>query len=75
MECEPGLASAVVFVGTLAQAAAEALEEHRRELQQAVGIEARLKRTPTLRFVADPAIAAGEAVEAALRRARERWPG
>ncbi len=75
VETEPGLARAVVYVGTLAESAAAALEEHRRELQHAVGVEARLKRTPTLRFVADPAIAAGDAVEAALRRARERRPG
>jgi ribosome-binding factor A len=50
------------------------LEARRTELQSAIAREVRLKRTPTLSFVADPAVAAGERVEEALRRARQDEP-
>jgi ribosome-binding factor A len=33
-------------------------------------VQTRLKRTPKLSFLADPAIAAGEGVEGAIRRLR-----
>ena len=46
----------------------------RPELQAAIAREVRLKRTPTLSFMADPAIAAGERVEEALRRIRHDDP-
>ncbi|HUZ21704.1 MAG TPA: ribosome-binding factor A [Acidimicrobiales bacterium] len=68
--CEPDLRHAVVYLASLPEGAAEALEEHRRGLQSAIGAQVRMKRTPTLSFAADPAIAAGERIEEALRRAR-----
>ncbi len=74
VDCDRGLQSATVYVASLTDEVADALEEHRRILQRTVGSEVRMKWTPTLRFAADPAIAAGEAVEEALRRARLR-PG
>ena len=46
----------------------------RTQLQAAISREVRLKRTPTLSFVADPAIAAGERVEEALRRIQHDEP-
>ncbi len=67
---EPDLRHATVFMTSLPEGAAPALEAKRSELQAAIAREVRLKRTPTLSFVADPAIAAGERVEEALRRAR-----
>jgi len=70
VECEPGLRQAVVYMASLPAEAVEALEEHRRALQRAIGTEARLKRTPALGFRADPAVQAGAAVEDALRRAK-----
>ncbi|HVC25372.1 MAG TPA: ribosome-binding factor A [Acidimicrobiales bacterium] len=70
VECEPGLRQAVVFMASLPGDGAEALEEHRRALQRAIGIEARLKRTPALAFRADPSVEAGAKVDAALRRAK-----
>ncbi|MDA8290683.1 MAG: ribosome-binding factor A [Actinomycetota bacterium] len=70
VECDPSLRQAVVLLSSLPAAAGEALEEHRRALQRAIADEARLKRTPTLGFVADPAVRAGAAVEEALRRAK-----
>jgi ribosome-binding factor A len=62
------LRTAVVYVGTLESEAAEALEERRVGLQQRVGREVRLKRTPRLAFAADPAVSAGARVEEVLRR-------
>lgn len=70
VECEPGLRQAVVFLSSLPEVAADALEEQRRVLQRAIGDEARMKRTPALAFRADPGVQAGAAVEEALRRAK-----
>lgn len=67
---DPDLRHATVFMASLPEGALEALEGRRPELQASIAREVRLKRTPTLSFVADPAIAAGERVEEALRRAR-----
>ena len=64
------LRHATVYMASLPEGALPALEAKRLELQAAIAREVRLKRTPTLSFVADPAIAAGERVEEALRRAR-----
>jgi ribosome-binding factor A len=68
---EPDLRHATVFMASLPEGACEALEARRGELQASIAREVRLKRTPTLSFVPDPAIAAGERVEEALRRARQ----
>lgn len=45
----------------------EQLEEVRRRLQQSIARQARLKHTPELRFEPDPAVRAGEHIEAVLR--------
>lgn len=68
---DPDLRHATVFMASLPEGALEALEARRLQLQGAIAREVRMKRTPTLSFVADPAIAAGERVEEALRRARQ----
>jgi ribosome-binding factor A len=67
---DPDLRHATVYMASLPDAAVPALEAKRHDLQAAIAREVRLKRTPTLSFAADPAIAAGERVEEALRRAR-----
>ncbi len=72
VECEPDLRHAAVLLAHLDEEAAAVLEEHRSALQAAIGSQAHLRRTPALRFLADPAIEAGERVEAALRRAARR---
>jgi ribosome-binding factor A len=68
VETAPDLRSATVFLSSLPEEAAEALEERRPQLQATVGRQMRIKRTPRLSFVADPAIRSGAAVEEVLRR-------
>jgi ribosome-binding factor A len=68
IDCAPDLRQAIVYLSSISDDAAEALEERRLALQSCVGREVRMKRTPRLTFVADPAIVTGEAVESALRR-------
>lgn len=72
--CEEDLRHAVVFFASLPEGAAGALEEHRRHLQGCLGAEMRTKRTPTLHFAADPAVATGNRIEDALRRLRPSTP-
>jgi len=62
------LRGATVYLDGLGDEAAEALEERRSQLQRQLGKQVRMKRTPRLRFAADPAVAEGERIEAALRR-------
>ena len=74
--CEADLRHAVVYLASISTECAEALEEHRRDVQSALGSQNRLKRTPALRFTVDPAIVEGNKVEEALRRAkRQSAPG
>jgi ribosome-binding factor A len=68
VETEPDLRHATVFLASLPEAGREALEQHRVRLQAVIARQVRLRRTPSLRFLADPAVVAGAAVEAALRR-------
>jgi ribosome-binding factor A len=70
VETAPDLRNATVYLSTLEPEAAEALEERRIQLQRTVGRQMRIKRTPRLAFVADPAIKSGAAVEEALRRVK-----
>ena len=67
VECDPDLRHAVVFLSSLDKQEAEALAESRVRLQAAIAAEVRLKRTPQLRFAADPAVQAGQRVEDILR--------
>ena len=71
VETAPDLRNATVFLSTLGEEAAEALEERRNQLQGMIGRQVRIKRTPRLSFVADPAVRSGAAVEEALRRIRQ----
>jgi ribosome-binding factor A len=64
----PDLRTATVFFDSLTEQAAESLHEHRAQIQASVNVQTRLKRTPRLTFAADPAVAAGEGVDEALRR-------
>jgi ribosome-binding factor A len=68
---EPGLSHAVVWFSSLSrgdpEGVAVALGEHRIRLQKAIGRQLRLRGTPLLSFVPDPAIASGSRVEELLR--------
>ena len=72
VDCDPDLRRATVyFDGPLGaagdEAVAEALGDVRIRLQKAIGAQARLKRTPELRFRPDPAVRAGEHIDEVLR--------
>lgn len=67
VDCDPDLRHAVVYLSSLDEQEAEALAEARVRLQSAISSQVRLKRTPQLRFEADPAVAAGRRVEEILR--------
>jgi ribosome-binding factor A len=70
VKCEPGFSQAVVYLDSLTEDGSQALSDHRKALQALIARQVHLRRTPLLSFTADPAIAAGAAVEAALRRAK-----
>jgi ribosome-binding factor A len=67
IEVEPDLRNAKVWLTSLGEETAEALEEHRLRIQSAIAGQVRLKRTPHLTFAADPAIAAGMRIEEIIR--------
>ncbi len=71
VETSPDLRQAVVFFDSLTSDAREALEDLRVEIQSAVNVQTRLKRTPKLSFREDPAVAQGEAVDEVLRRSHD----
>jgi len=68
VETTPDMRQAMVYLDSLSEAAAAALAERRAQIQGSVNAQTRLKRTPKLSFMADPAIASGNAVEDVLRR-------
>jgi ribosome-binding factor A len=65
------LSHATVYLSALDEQTAEALEELRPELQQSIGRQVRMKRTPRLHFAADPAVAHAMRVEEILRKMHE----
>ncbi len=72
VECEPDLRRAKVYYDSLDgpegdEIVLAALAELRPRLQAAVNREARLKRTPELRFEPDPAVRTALRLEAVLR--------
>jgi ribosome-binding factor A len=68
VETSPDIRQATIYLDSISEEAADALEERRVALQSAIGRQSKLKRTPKLRFVPDPAIAHGAAIDEALRR-------
>jgi ribosome-binding factor A len=66
--------NATVYLASMDDEAAAALEERRPQLQKLIGSQVTMKRTPCLTFKADPAIVAGSRVEELLRGMdREGW--
>ena len=74
VDTAPDLRHATVFLSSLSREAAAALDDRRVQVQRAVGRQVQMKRTPQLAFVQDPAVVAGDRVEAVLRRIRETAP-
>jgi ribosome-binding factor A len=62
------LRQATVYLSSLSDDAADALDERRVQVQRAVARQTQLKRTPQLSFAQDPAVVAGGRVEDLLRR-------
>ncbi|HUY63664.1 MAG TPA: 30S ribosome-binding factor RbfA [Acidimicrobiales bacterium] len=70
VDTSPDLRHAVVYLSSLSDLMAEALADQRTQLQQAIGRQVRLKRTPQLTFAVDPGVAHGSRVEEILRHLR-----
>jgi len=68
VQCEPDLRHATVLMSSMGESQIEALGAMRVSLQAAISRELRLRRTPQLRFTADPAVAAGQRIEEILAR-------
>ena len=68
VETTQDLRQAMVFFDSLTPETRIALEERRAQIQSAVNVQTRFKRTPKLSFMADPTVASGEAVEEIIRR-------
>jgi ribosome-binding factor A len=71
---DPDLRHAVVEFSSLGEGedeAVEALDEHRIKLQGAIARQARLKRTPELRFKVDTVIQTGARIDELLRDERD----
>jgi ribosome-binding factor A len=71
VQCDPDLRHATVLLASMTEEEEHALDQARVRLQAAVSHEVRMKRTPQLRFVADPAVAAGQRIEDILRSLEE----
>lgn len=71
VEVDPDLRHATVWLSSLSSESQEALGQHRVRLQAAIGRQMRMKRTPELRFRADPAVETGQRVEDILRGLEE----
>lgn len=67
VDCDPDLRHAVVYLSSLEKDDALALAAVRVRLQAAISDQVHLKRTPQLRFEADPAVAEGSRIEDILR--------
>lgn len=75
VDCDPDLRRATVYMSSLDEQEEQALAEARVRLQSAISHEVRLKRTPQLRFAADPAVATGQRIEDILRGLPEAAAG
>ncbi len=62
------LRQAKVYLSSLSEDAAAALDERRVQVQKAVARQTKLKRTPLLSFAQDPAVVAGSRVDDLIRR-------
>lgn len=79
VDTAPNLRHAKVYVDVLgrddAEPAIEALTGAARRLQAAIGRQVRIKYTPTLEFLHDPAVVTGERIDAILRSIKPESSG
>ncbi|HEY4929212.1 MAG TPA: 30S ribosome-binding factor RbfA [Acidimicrobiales bacterium] len=71
IETTSDLRQATVFLSSLSDEAATALDDRRVQVQKAVARQTQFKRTPQLTFVQDPAVLTGNRIEDLLRQIRE----
>jgi ribosome-binding factor A len=71
IETTSDLRQATVFLSSLSDEAATALDHRRVQVQKAVARQTQFKRTPQLTFVQDPAVLTGNRIEDLLRQIRE----
>ena len=71
VQVDPDLRHATVWLSSLSSESELALAQHRVRLQAAIGRQMRMKRTPELRFRADPAVETGQRIEDILRGLEE----
>jgi ribosome-binding factor A len=71
VDVDPDLRHATVWLSSLSSDSEVALGQHRVRLQAAIGRQMRMKRTPELRFRADPAVEGGQRIEDILRGLEE----
>jgi ribosome-binding factor A len=67
VQCDPDLRHALVLLSSMNEDEEAALSASRARLQAAISSQVRLKRTPQLSFVADPAVAEGQKIEDIIR--------
>jgi ribosome-binding factor A len=75
VDTAPNLRSAIVYIDVLGDEAREsaltALRGAAKRLQAVIGVQVRMKFTPTLEFEIDPGISGGERIEQVLRDLRQ----
>jgi ribosome-binding factor A len=71
VDTAPDMRKATVYLSSLSDEAASALEARRVQVQKALARQTQMKRTPQLSFAQDPAVVAGGKVEEVLRRLRD----
>ena len=71
VETTADLRQATVYLSSLSDDAAVALDARRVQVQRAVARQTQLKRTPLLSFVQDPAVVTGNRIEDLIRHIHE----
>ena len=71
VETTADLRQATVYLSSLSDDAAAALEDRRVQVQKVVARQTQFKRTPQLAFVLDPAVVTGNRIEDVLRHIHE----
>ena len=71
VETTSDLRQATIYLSSLSDEAAAALDARRVQVQKAVARQTTFKRTPLLSFVQDPAVVTGNRIEDLLRQIHE----